>query len=183
MLQSKQYRVDLLILLELHGIPNDVLGNIDAITIIVFIPILNTCLYPVLRQSGIPFRPMARITVGFIIAGLAMLYAAGVQHLIYISVIWKHITPIISNLLTSTSQPPCYDSPLKCAASIDGSIPNKVHVLIQIPAYLLIGFSEIFASVSTAFLCCNTVPINTKFLRLQASNMPIRKHLRAWNPS
>jgi len=75
------------LLLELHGIPNDVLGNIDALTIIIFIPILNTCLYPLLQHSGIPFRPIARITVGFIFAALAMLYAAGVQHLIYISVI------------------------------------------------------------------------------------------------
>ena len=80
-------RVNLPFLLELHGIPNDVLGNIDALTIIIFIPILNTCLYPLLQRSGIPFRPIARITVGFIFAALAMLYAAGVQHLIYISVI------------------------------------------------------------------------------------------------
>jgi POT family proton-dependent oligopeptide transporter len=81
-------------LLELHGIPNDILGNLDALTIIIFIPILNTCLYPVLQRSGIPFRPIARITVGFIFAALAMLYAAGVQHLIYISVIRKQI-PLI----------------------------------------------------------------------------------------
>jgi POT family proton-dependent oligopeptide transporter len=74
-------------LLELHGIPNDVLGNIDALTIIIFIPVLNIGLYPILQRSGIPFRPIARIAVGFIFAALAMLYAAGVQHLIYISVI------------------------------------------------------------------------------------------------
>ena len=80
-------RVNLPFLLELHGIPNDALGNIDALTIIVFIPILNAGLYPILQRSGILFRPIARITVGFIFAGLAMLYAAGVQHLIYISVI------------------------------------------------------------------------------------------------
>ena len=79
--------VNLPFLPELHGIPNDLLGNIDALTIIIFIPILNSGLYPILRRSGIFLRPIARITVGFIFAGLAMLYAAGVQHLIYISVI------------------------------------------------------------------------------------------------
>jgi POT family proton-dependent oligopeptide transporter len=87
-------RVNLPFLLELHGIPNDILTNIDALTIIAFIPILNTCLYPILRRGGILFRPIARITVGFIFAGLAMLYAAGVQHLIYISVICEN-TPLI----------------------------------------------------------------------------------------
>jgi POT family proton-dependent oligopeptide transporter len=56
------------------------------LTIIVFIPIFNALLYPALQRCGIPFRPIARITVGFILAALAMLYAAGVQHLIYISV-------------------------------------------------------------------------------------------------
>jgi POT family proton-dependent oligopeptide transporter len=78
---------------ELHGIPNDVLGNIDALTIIIFIPVLNVWLYPMLQRNGIPFRPIARITVGFIIAGLAMVYAAGVQHLIYISVSSKNTPP------------------------------------------------------------------------------------------
>jgi len=74
-------------LLELHGIPNDILTNVDALTIIMFIPFLNASLYPFLQRSGISFRPIARITVGFGFAGLAMLYAAGVQHVIYISVI------------------------------------------------------------------------------------------------
>lgn len=115
--------------MELHGIPNDMLGNIDPLTIIIFIPILNTTLYPLLQRSGIPFRPIARITVGFILAAIAMLYAAGVQHLIYTS-------------------PPCFDSPLHCEASNDGSIPNKVNVLIQTPAYLLIGLSEVFAATA-----------------------------------
>jgi dipeptide/tripeptide permease len=69
-----------------------VLGNIDALTIIVFIPILNTTVYPILQRNGIPFRPIARITMGFIFAALAMLYAAGVQHLIYSSVIEKYIS-------------------------------------------------------------------------------------------
>ena len=81
---------DLSFLLERHGIPNDIFQNIDALTIILFIPIFNSCLYPVLQRLGIQFRPIARITVGFIFAGLAMLYAAGVQHLIYTSVIQNH---------------------------------------------------------------------------------------------
>lgn len=84
---DRKNRVNLPFSPELHGIPNDILVNIDALTIIIFIPVLNACLYPILRRSGIPFRPIARITVGFVIAGLSMLYAAGVQHLIYISVI------------------------------------------------------------------------------------------------
>jgi POT family proton-dependent oligopeptide transporter len=98
---DRKNRVNLPFSPELHGIPNDILVNIDALTIIIFIPVLNACLYPILRRSGIPFRPIARITVGFVIAGLSMLYAAGVQHLIYISVIRNIYPSPISNLLTS----------------------------------------------------------------------------------
>ena len=116
--------------MELHGIPNDLMQNIDPLTIIIFIPICDYLLYPFLRKIGLPFRPITRITMGFIFAALAMAYAAIVQHLIY-------------------TAPPCYNAPMACdAAGPDGTIPNKVHVAVQTPAYLFIGLSEIFASIT-----------------------------------
>lgn len=114
--------------MELHGIPNDIMQNIDPLTIIIFIPIMDSLIYPLLRRVGIPFRPITRIAMGFVFAALSMAYAAIVQHLIYKS-------------------PPCYDAPLACAAA-NGSSPNQVHVAVQTPAYLLIGLSEIFASIT-----------------------------------
>lgn len=114
--------------MQLHGVPNDIMQNIDPLTIIIFIPICDRLLYPFLRKIGIPFKPITRITMGFIFAALAMAYAAIVQHLIYIS-------------------PPCYTAPLTCPAS-NGTEPNHVHVAVQTPAYLLIGLSEIFASIT-----------------------------------
>ncbi|KAL4974139.1 POT family-domain-containing protein [Aspergillus desertorum] len=114
-----------------HGIPNDLMQNFDPISIIVFIPVLESLVYPVLRRMRIRFRPISRISLGFIVASLAMMYAAIVQHLIY-------------------SAGPCYEHPL-CDASIgpDGATSgNNVHIAIQTPAYFFIGISEIFASVS-----------------------------------
>ena len=68
--------------------------------------------------------------MGFFLGSLAMGYAAIVQHLIY-------------------KAGPCYDAPMACdAAGPDQSIPNSVHVAVQTPAYLLIGLSEIFASIT-----------------------------------
>ncbi|RAL11907.1 peptide MFS transporter [Aspergillus homomorphus CBS 101889] len=116
--------------MEGHGIPNDLMQNFDPISVIVFIPVLETLVYPLLRRLRINFRPITRISVGFVIASLAMMYAAIVQHLIY-------------------SAGPCYDKPLCDASLVDGSATgNKVHIAIQTPAYVFIGVSEIFASVS-----------------------------------
>ncbi|KMU85439.1 peptide transporter PTR2-A [Coccidioides immitis H538.4] len=39
--------------MELHGIPNDLMQNIDPLTIIIFIPICDRLLYPFLRKMGI----------------------------------------------------------------------------------------------------------------------------------
>ncbi|KAJ5109478.1 hypothetical protein N7456_006153 [Penicillium angulare] len=113
-----------------HGIPNDLMQNFDPISIIVFIPLLETLVYPLMRRLKIPFRPITRIALGFVVASLAMMYAAIVQHLIY-------------------SAGPCYGNPLCDASKIDGTAyGNNVHIAIQTPAYVFIGISEIFASVS-----------------------------------
>ncbi|MCJ1338699.1 peptide transporter ptr2 [Bachmanniomyces sp. S44760] len=114
--------------MELHGIPNDIMQNIDPITIIIFIPICDYFFYPALRKIGIKFKPITRITWGFFLGAASMAYAAIVQHLIY-------------------AAPPCYNAPLACDAS-GGTEPNHVHVAVQTPAYLLIGLSEIFASIT-----------------------------------
>ncbi|RAH70165.1 peptide MFS transporter [Aspergillus aculeatinus CBS 121060] len=116
--------------MESHGIPNDLMQNFDPISVIVFIPVLETLVYPLLRRMRIQFRPITRISVGFVIASLAMMYAAIVQHLIY-------------------SAGPCYGKPLCDASIVDGAATgNHVHIAIQTPAYVFIGVSEIFASVS-----------------------------------
>ncbi|KAF2085824.1 putative MFS peptide transporter Ptr2 [Saccharata proteae CBS 121410] len=114
-----------------HGIPNDLMQNFDPIAIIVFVPILDRLVYPLLRKLHIPFPPINRITLGFWIASLAMAYAAIVQHLVY-------------------DAGPCYSHPL-CDASVDASGTaqgNNIHIAVQAPAYMLIGISEIFASVT-----------------------------------
>lgn len=81
----------------------------------------------------IAFRPITRIAWGFLLASLAMCYAAFVQHLIYTS-------------------PPCFTSPSSCPEGLLPNgisySPNRVHVLVQAPAYVLIAISEVFASVT-----------------------------------
>lgn len=77
----------------------------------------------------IELKPIARITIGFFLASLCLMYAAIVQHIIY-------------------SAGPCYGSPGNCPAGMDGtsSLPNHVHIAVQTPAYIFIGLAEIFIS-------------------------------------
>lgn len=113
-----------------HGIPNDLMQNFDPIAIIVFLPIIDRVLMPALRKAGIPFRPITRIVIGFWVAALAMAYAAIIQHFIY-------------------KAGPCYDHPLCDASIVDGQAQgNNIHIAAQTGAYMLIGISEIFASVT-----------------------------------
>jgi POT family proton-dependent oligopeptide transporter len=86
-----------------HGIPNDLMQNFDAISIIVFLPILDR-LYPFLLKHKIRYPPINRIVTGFWVGSLAMVYAAVIQYYIYKS-------------------GPCYKSPL-CDADLDA---NGVH--------------------------------------------------------
>ncbi|KAG5999071.1 hypothetical protein E4U43_002298 [Claviceps pusilla] len=119
--------------MEVGGMPNDFMQNFDPLSILIFTPVLEKLVYPILRRRGIELRPIARITIGFFLAALCLGYAAIVQHLIY-------------------SAGPCYDNPRGCAAGTlpDGktTIPNNVHVAIQTPAYVFIGLAEIFISVT-----------------------------------
>jgi POT family proton-dependent oligopeptide transporter len=111
-----------------HGIPNDIMQNIDPIALILLIPVFDRWIYPTLRKFGIAFKPVTRIAWGFFFGALAMAYAAIVQHVIY-------------------SSPPCYSAPLS-AGCMNGEVPNQVHVAIQTPAYVFIAVSEIFASIT-----------------------------------
>jgi POT family proton-dependent oligopeptide transporter len=113
-----------------HGIPNDLMQNFDPIAILFFAPILDRLIYPMLQKYHIPFRPITRIACGFFVASMSMLYAAVLQHFIY-------------------KQGPCYGHPLCDASKVNGVAQgNNIHIAIQTPAYMLIGISEIFASVT-----------------------------------
>ncbi|ODQ80456.1 hypothetical protein BABINDRAFT_35725 [Babjeviella inositovora NRRL Y-12698] len=127
--------------MELHGLPNDILQAINSITIILFIPIMERFIYPFIRRYT-PFRAITRITFGFFFASSSMVYAAVLQHYIY-------------------QAGPCYDNPMKCAAS-DGKIPNHVHIATQVPAYVLIALSEIFASITGLEYAYTKAPVSMK---------------------
>lgn len=85
-----------------HGLPNDVLSNLDPFALLIFIPIcdlvvrnyhhhhhfsgthnLQFQIYPALARRGIKFTALKKITWGFGTAAAAMIWAAVVQYYIY----------------------------------------------------------------------------------------------------
>lgn len=108
--------------MQTGSVPNDIMQNINPLTLVIVIPIMDRFFYPGFRRIGINIRPMARITLGFLFASFAMAYAAGIQAYIY-------------------SKGPYYDHP-------NGNGKNDVSAGLIVPAYVLIAISEIFASIT-----------------------------------
>ncbi|CZT19712.1 probable peptide transporter PTR2 [Ramularia collo-cygni] len=57
-------------MLRTSGVPNDVISNFNSLSIILFMPVLNFGLYPLLRKMKIHYGPVARITTGLALSTL-----------------------------------------------------------------------------------------------------------------
>ncbi|THU85118.1 PTR2-domain-containing protein [Dendrothele bispora CBS 962.96] len=124
-----------------HGLPNDILSNLDPLALIIFIPIFDAFLYPALKRMHINFSALKKITAGFATGAAAMVWASVVQHYIY-----------------KTS--PCGDQ----ANSLDCEAVSPLNVWIQTGSYVLIAFSEIFASITGLEYAFTKAPKNMRSL-------------------
>lgn len=126
-------------IMSLHGVPNDVIGNLDPIALIIFIPIFDLFVYPAMRKAGIKFTPIKKITAGFFCGCLGMIWAAIVQLYVY-----------------RTS--PCGYQATECDE------PSPINVWAQTGSYVLIAFSEIFASITSLEYGFSKAPKNMRSL-------------------
>lgn len=122
-----------------HGVPNDILSNLNPLSLIIFIPIFDFVIYPTLARLNIRFTALKRVTLGFFFASSAMVWAAVVQHYIY------------------QTNPCGY-----YAATCDE--PSTLNVWIQSGSYVLVGISEIFASITGLEYAFTKAPKNMRSL-------------------
>ncbi|PWY97955.1 PTR2-domain-containing protein [Testicularia cyperi] len=130
--------------MQVHGLPNEVVSNLDPLALVILIPIFDLFVYPGLRKLGFNFTPLKKICAGFFCAAFAMVWATVVQSYIY-----KY-----SQCGTSAST--CYDINGDGIADLgaDGSedtavyVPSDLNVWVQSGSYILIAVSEIFASIT-----------------------------------
>ncbi|KFA68925.1 hypothetical protein S40285_05424 [Stachybotrys chlorohalonatus IBT 40285] len=134
--------------MERHGVPNDIIQNLNPISIVIMIPIIDHLLYPGLRRLGIAFTPIKRMTTGFILAALSMVASAVMQYYIY-------------------SMGPC-GWHANGMTIIDGEEvtcpPAPINVWAQSLPYIFIGLAEIFANVTSYEYAFSKAPENMKSL-------------------
>ncbi|KAI1296965.1 POT family protein [Xylaria venustula] len=140
----------------LGGVPNDVINNLDPIALLIFIPIFDKVFYPFLRRVGYNLTPIKKITAGFALGTVAMVVGALIQHYIY----WGSPCRNVSG----------YGYVSDCKETLfgtDGSVDERLYkppltVWIQTPAYILIAFSEIFASITGLEYAFTKAPRNMR---------------------
>ncbi|KZT25908.1 peptide transporter PTR2A [Neolentinus lepideus HHB14362 ss-1] len=128
-----------------HGVPNDVLSNLDPFALIIFIPICDLLIYPALRRAGINFTALKKITAGFFTGAAAMVWAAVVQHYIY-------------------KTNPCGYRAATCEDAAGNALTSHLNVWIQTGSYVLIAFSEILASITGLEYAFTKAPKNMRSL-------------------
>ncbi|KAF4958228.1 hypothetical protein FGADI_2600 [Fusarium gaditjirri] len=124
--------------MQRHGVPNDILSNLNPFALLIFIPLNDFLIYPALRKAGIRFTPIKKITAGFFTGAAAMIWAAVVQHYIY-----------------QKSECGKYASGEDCAVV-------EINVWAQTGSYVLIALSEVFASITSLEYAFSKAPKNMR---------------------
>ena len=125
-----------------NGVPNDIITNLNPISLVIFIPIVDNFLYPALRKAGIRFTPIKRIAFGFMLASMAMVSASVIQYYIY-------------------KTGPCGSYMNDCPEELG---PAPINVWTQAVPYVLVGFSEIFTSITGLEFAFTKAPKNMRSL-------------------
>lgn len=129
--------------MKLGGVPNDVLTNLNPISLVVMIPILDGLVYPFLRRCGIVFSPIKKITAGYFVAACSMIWACVIQVYIYRTSPCGHYA--------SGTMPDGEDCP-----NVD------ISVWAQSGSYILIAISEILASITSLEYAHSKAPANMR---------------------
>ena len=129
--------------MRLGGVPNDIINNLNPLSLIIFIPIMDQLVYPFLRKIGFNFTPLKRIATGFFTAGLSMIAATVTQYYVY-------------------EKGQCGKQANYCLDEYNSHSP--ISVWVQALVYILGGLSEIFASVTSLEYAYTKAPRNMRSL-------------------
>ena len=124
-----------------NGVPNDVISNINSLSIIAFAPILNYGFYPLLRKLNVSYGPVARITTG-----LALSAAGGIAYTVLQYYVYK--------------ESPCgYYATTNCQ---DGFGVAPITIWWTAIPYGIGGISELFINVPAYGIAYSMAPVNMR---------------------
>ncbi|KAI8358050.1 POT family-domain-containing protein [Mortierella sp. GBAus27b] len=116
----------------------ETLSFVNSAVIVIFIPILDMFVFPFLRRHGFRLGPLNRIIIGFCIVTFCFVYVTVLQHFLYKSAPYYDFTG---------NDPHDPNHKIVIPKDITEAI-NEMTIWSQLPAYILIGISEIFASAT-----------------------------------
>lgn len=131
--------------MNLHGAPNDIIQNLNPISIVILVPLFDFFFYPALRKAHIPFTPIKRMACGFFCASAAMAAATLIQHNIY-------------------KLSPCGHKAATCRDADGNVLFADINVWVQAVPYVLIGVSEILTNITSLEYAYSKAPSNMRSL-------------------
>jgi len=114
------------------------LSFVNSAVIVIFIPILDMIVFPILRKAGFRLGPINRIVIGFSIVTFCFVYVTVLQHMLYRSGPYYNFTG---------KDPNDPNHVIEIPSDITLMV-NDISIWTQLPAYILIGISEIFSSAT-----------------------------------
>ncbi|KAG8414689.1 peptide transporter ptr2 [Metarhizium acridum] len=128
-----------------NGVPNDVIGNFNSLSIILLGPVLNYGVYPLLRKGRIHYGPVARICTGFFLSTLGGIGYAVLTYKAY------ETSPCG---WYGSSDPNC----------VDNGLVSPISLWWEGIPYALGGFSELFINVPAYGIAYSRAPVNMRGL-------------------
>lgn len=130
-------------MLETNGVPNDVISNFNALSIIAFAPVLNYGLYPLLRKLGVHYGPVARMATGLCLSTLGGVGYTLLNHFAY-------------------QQSPCGEYGSSDCKVGTGVAPISIWWM-ALP-FAIGGISELFVNVPAYGIAYSRAPVNMRGL-------------------
>ncbi|KAG0339121.1 peptide transporter ptr2 [Podila humilis] len=115
----------------------EMLSFVNSAVIVIFIPVLDTVVFPMFRKAGFKLGPINRITIGFVIVSCCFVYVTVLQHFLYQAGPYYNFT----------GENPSTGETILLPEDPEMRI-NNISIWLQLPAYIFIGISEIFASAT-----------------------------------
>lgn len=133
--------------MDTNGLPNDLLDNLNSVSIVLMVPIMNHVIYPLLRRRGIKWGPISRMTFGFALGTIGSLGYPILQYYVY-----------------KTS--PCGWNATTCAEIVpkgEVSVSSVSYAWYAVPV-IVTAISEIFVNVTAYGIAYSRAPKNMKGL-------------------